>query len=67
MLILVMLYALHLCEVMNNEMFEGILQRPTMFWELRGVPIFSYEIIHNCKLIAITLMILLPTWELLDK
>ena len=42
MLILVMLYALHLCEVMNNEMFEGILQRPTMFYEFRGVPIFAF-------------------------
>ena len=42
MLILVILYALHLCEVMNNEMFEGILQRPTMFYEFRGVPIFAF-------------------------
>ena len=42
MLILVMLYALHLCEVMNNEMFEGILQRPTMFYEFRGVPILLF-------------------------
>ena len=42
MLILVILYALHLCEVMNNEMFEGILQRPTMFYEFRGVPILLF-------------------------